>query len=165
MATLDRFKKAQDQRHAGFESALEEIRAGRKRGHWIWYVFPQLSGLGLSSMSQTYAISDAAEAVEYLHDSTLRARLLTITTAVAEQLRTHEHVRLEQLMGSAIDARKLVSSLTLFSSVARQLSAHEGLEAYETLARLSEELLTIAASQGYPPCEHTLTRLAEREFG
>ena len=63
-STLDRFRAAQDAPHSGFETALEEMRTGRKRGHWIWYVFPQLSGLGGSSFSQTYAINGVAEAVE-----------------------------------------------------------------------------------------------------
>jgi uncharacterized protein (DUF1810 family) len=162
---LERFKRAQGQQSGGFDAALHEIRTGRKRGHWIWYVFPQLSGLGASSMSQTYAISGLDEAAEYLRDPELRSRLLTITSAVAEQLTENSQLRVDHLMGSSIDAQKLVSSLTLFGNVAQQRSAAEGLEAYGTLARLSQEVLAISASQGYPACEYTLTRLAERELG
>jgi uncharacterized protein (DUF1810 family) len=159
MPNLDRFKQAQDQRTSGFESALAQIRAGCKTGHWIWYVFPQLSGLGASSMSETYAISDPAEAVAYLQDPILRSRLVTIATAVAEQLRTEKNVSLARLMASAIDVRKLVSSLTLFGNVARQLHAAEGSDAYRTLADLADEVLGIAAAQGYPPCQYTLDTL------
>jgi len=58
---LQRFKDAQDQPMAGFESALAEIRAGGKRSHWIWYVFPQLAGMGHSAMSQTYGLDGIDE--------------------------------------------------------------------------------------------------------
>ena len=86
-ARLQRFTDAQDQRGSGFESALAEMQSGRKRGHWIWYVFPQLAGLGQSSMAQIYGIDGVAEAEAYLRDPILRRRLLTIALAVAEQLR------------------------------------------------------------------------------
>src|SRR5262245_56491631 len=95
-AGLQRFKDAQEQRGSGFEAALFEIQSGRKTGHWIWYVFPQLSGLGHSAMAQTYGINDIGEAEAYLRDPLLRGRLLTITLAVAEQL--VRRVSLESLM-------------------------------------------------------------------
>ncbi|MGE5835869.1 MAG: DUF1810 family protein, partial [Acidobacteriota bacterium] len=85
MTGLERFKSAQAAAHSGFDTALAEIRAGGKRGHWIWYIFPQLAGLGGSPMSAHFAIAGEAEAMEYLRDRDLRARLLTITTAVAER--------------------------------------------------------------------------------
>src|ERR1700676_2853409 len=107
MPDLERFKKAQDLPDSGFEAALAEIRSGRKQGHWIWYVFPQLSGLGASMASQTYGITDVAEAVEYLHDPVLRSRL-TMTTTVAERVKSGPGVSLGTLMGSSIDVRKLV---------------------------------------------------------
>ena len=69
----------------GFEAALHEIQAGGKRGHWIWYVFPQLAGLGSSGLSHTFAIADKHEAAEFLRDPKLRSRLHTITAAVAAQ--------------------------------------------------------------------------------
>jgi uncharacterized protein (DUF1810 family) len=151
MSRLDRFKRAQDDLHAGFESALEEIRAGRKRGHWIWYVFPQLDGLGMSSMAREYGIDGEAEAAEYLRDPELHERLLTITRAVEEQL-SGNTLRLSELMGSEIDAKKLVSSLTLFAEVARRLE-------YAEMASTAERILAIASSQGYPSCAFTLRRL------
>ena len=158
MPDLERFKKAQDFPHSGFEAALGEIQSGRKRGHWIWYVFPQLSGLGASTASQIYGIRDVAEAVAYLDDPVLRARLLTMTTTVAERVRGGQ-VSLETLMGSSIDVRKLVSSLTLFGNVARKLHAAQGLGAHESLARSAEVVLAVAASEGYPPCSYTIARL------
>jgi uncharacterized protein (DUF1810 family) len=161
MARLERFKLAQDSSHAGFESALNEIQAGGKRGHWIWYVFPQLAGLGTSGLSHTFAIDGKAEAVEFLRDPQLRSRLLTIATAVATQLRTRRATSLRALMGSDTDARKIVSSLTLFGSIAKDLDAAEGLADYHTLADVADQVLSIAASQGYPACAFTVRRLQE----
>jgi hypothetical protein len=115
MSRLDRFKRAQDDRHAGFESALGEIRSGGKRGHWIWYVFPQLDGLGMSSTAREYAIHGEAEAAAYLRDRQLRARLLSITRAVAEQLPAGgsasggKMLRLSTLMGSEIEKACVVA--------------------------------------------------------
>jgi uncharacterized protein (DUF1810 family) len=157
--SLERFKSAQNARHAGFEEALAEIRAGAKTGHWIWYVFPQIAGLGMSGASQAYAIADEAEAIQYLKDPVLRSRLLDIATAVAERLRMGHPASLLTLMGSEIDARKLVSSLTLFGHAAKTLSARERLDAYAAVAAVADDVLRVAAAQGYPPCRHTLHRL------
>lgn len=159
MSGLQRFKAAQSSPDSGFEYALDEIRVGSKRGHWIWYVFPQLEGLGTSGLSQTFAIHGEEEAVAYLQDSELRSRLLTISEAVAEQLTTSKARSLGRLMGSEIDARKVVSSLTLFGHVAKRLYDVEGLAAYSSIARVADEILAIAASEGYPPCAYTLGRL------
>jgi uncharacterized protein (DUF1810 family) len=156
---LQRFKEAQDQSISGFESALSEIRAGGKRSHWIWYVFPQLAGLGQSSASRMYGLDGVAEAREYLSDSLLRSRLLTIANAVAEHLE-RPRVSLEQVMGSSIDAAKLVSSMTLFGAVATRLHVEEGLDEHATLARTAERILRAAAAEGYPRCQFTLDRLA-----
>jgi uncharacterized protein (DUF1810 family) len=161
MPGLERFKEAQERPGSGFEAALAEIRRGHKQGHWIWYIFPQLSGLGASWASQTYGLGNVAEAVEYLRDPVLRSRLLTMTTAVADVKSRHsgKGASLEMLMGSSVDVRKLVSSLTLFGSVARKLHAAEGLEAYDSLARVAAEVLAAAASEGYSPCQYTVARL------
>jgi uncharacterized protein (DUF1810 family) len=156
-AQLQRFKDAQSQRGSGFESALAEIQRGRKLGHWIWYVFPQLAGLGHSGMAQTYGIDGVAEAEAYLRDPLLRGRLLTITLAVAEQLRSG--VSLESLMNSSIDALKLVSSMTLFGHLAKRLQAAENLRDCASLARIADEVLVKADAEGYLPCAFTLDRL------
>ena len=124
---LQRFTDAQGQPVTGFETALFEIRAGGKRSHWIWYVFPQLAGLGRSAAAQTYALDDVAEAQDYLRDPLLRTRLLTIATAVAEQLDRQSGPSLERVMGSSIDVAKLVSSMTLFGAVAKHLQAADAL--------------------------------------
>ena len=163
LLNLDRYIEAQNQPHIGFASALAEVRAGGKQGHWIWYVFPQLAGLGRSGPSLRYAIADLSEARAYLHHPELRSRLLAITSAVAEQARQGH--RLADVMGSSIDVTKLVSSLTLFAHVARQLSVAEGLEAYRDLAAAAEELLAAAAEQGCQGCHFTLDRLGAHDAG
>jgi len=157
VARLDRFKHAQASSFAGFAAALEEIRAGGKRGHWIWYVFPQVRGLGTSGTSQTFAIDGEEEAAAFLRDPELRSRILTITQAVATQLRSGTPLR--ALMGSDVDAKKVVSSLTLFGAVAKTLHGTDGLDVYEVLAAAADDVLALAARQGYPACALTRQRL------
>jgi uncharacterized protein (DUF1810 family) len=152
---LERFVDAQD-RNATHESALAEIRAGRKYTHWIWFVFPQLAGLGLSPTSQFYAIADRDEAERYLRHPVLGARLLAITSAVAEQARRGH--RLDALMGSQVDAVKLVSSMTLFAAVARRLQ-EAGDPSQADIAAAAEDVLLLANAQGYAPCGHTRRQL------
>lgn len=152
--SLARFVDAQS--GGEYETALAEMQAGRKQSHWIWYVFPQIVGLGMSHMSQIYAIRDRDEAIAYLRHPILSARLLEITTAVAEHVRNG--AALDRLMGSSIDATKLVSSLTLFGEVARSLSDSPA-DANAALADLAEEVLIAGAAQGYQRCHHTLRRL------
>lgn len=155
MPELDRFRRAQEAPGSGFDAALREIRFGRKRGHWIWYIFPQLAGLGFSAMSQAFAIADRQEAIDYLRDPVLRDRLLTITRAVAEQL--DAGTPLARVMGSGIDAKKLVSSLTLFGAVARDLLRNDpdADKTLQQLAAVADDVLARAEAQGYPPCEYT----------
>lgn len=155
---LQRFKDAQDQSVAGFSTALSEIRAGGKRSHWIWYVFPQLSGMGYSSASRTYGLDGVSEAAAYLRDPVLRSRLVTIATAVVEQL--DGGMTLIDLMASSIDVTKLISSMTLFQHVANRLFEAEGLDEYESLTRAAAKILERAAAEGYPPCHFTLRALA-----
>ena len=154
---LQRFKDAQQRRGSGFEAALSEIQSGEKRGHWIWYVFPQLAGLGHSTASREFGIDGVAEAEAYLRDPVLRGRLLTIAIAVEEQVR--HRISLESLMNSSIDVMKLVSSLTLFSHVAKRLHKAEGLSDYASLARVADNILARADAQGYPPCQFTVAHL------
>jgi len=153
MAGLTRFVEAQDANGA-FETALAEIRAGAKTSHWIWFVFPQLAGLGASPTSRFYALADRDEAGQYLRHPVLGPRLVTITEALAEGLRVS--LRLDQLMGSRIDAEKLVSSMTLFAHVA----AHEPRSnVTAVLTPLAREVLDTAAAQGLPECQFTVARL------
>ena len=106
---LDRFVRAQE---ADYERALAEIRGGRKRSHWMWYVFPQCAGLGQSSMSQRYAIHTLDEARAYLAHPILGARLTEIGEAV---LNLHGRTA-HEIFGSPDDL-KLKSSATLFALV------------------------------------------------
>ena len=104
---LSRFHKAQQ---GSYETALAEIRSGRKRSHWIWYIFPQIQGLGFSSTAQYYAIENLEEAKAYLADPVLRERLLEISTA----LLALDSCDPSEVMGYPDDL-KLRSSMTLFS--------------------------------------------------
>ena len=109
---LQRFIAAQDT--AGtYERALSELRAGRKRSHWMWFVFPQIAGLGNSPNARTYAISSLAEAKAYVADPVLGRRLLECTRALIELNGTSA----VEILGE-IDAVKLRSSMTLFASAA-----------------------------------------------
>jgi len=157
-AGLDRFVEAQDE-GSQFDTALDEMRAGRKRGHWIWYVFPQIAGLGMSNMSRTYAIRDREEAEAYARHPVLSSRLSTIASVVADQLK--KGVAIDTLMGSPIDAAKLVSSMTLFSEVAARMPAADRNHQIARLESSATTILETAASQGYPRCAHTLAMLRD----
>lgn len=157
MPGIERFVDAQNADGA-FETALAELRAGRKHGHWIWFVFPQLAGLGTSHMAQTYAIADRDEAEAYLRHPVLCSRLRDITEAAASHVA--RGVRLDHLMGSSIDATKLVSSLTLFTHVAGRLRPDADDEVHAAIVEAGTAILAAAVTQGYAPCAHTLDRLA-----
>jgi uncharacterized protein (DUF1810 family) len=105
--TLDRFVAAQAD---SYDAALAEIRRGAKRTHWMWFVFPQIAGLGRSDMARRFAIASLAEARAYLDHPVLRARLREAVAALQDLTGTTA----EALFGG-IDAIKLRSSLTLFS--------------------------------------------------
>jgi len=107
---LERFVEAQE---GVYEGALRELRAGRKTGHWIWFIFPQLVGLGRSEMSRIYGIASADEARAYLDHPVLGPRLRACASAV---LATHGATA-EQIFGS-LDAMKVRSSMTLFHRAA-----------------------------------------------
>ena len=111
---IDRFVKAQEKTYA---AALAELRAGEKRGHWIWWVFPQMRGLGTSEYSVFYGISDEAEAMAYLSHPVLGARYRECVSAVHGHL-CQTSVDPLTLMGSEVDVMKLRSSLKLFLRVA-----------------------------------------------
>jgi uncharacterized protein (DUF1810 family) len=166
--TLGRFKTAQDDPHDGFATALAELQAGRKRRHWIWYMFPQLAGLGLSPTAQKYELGGIDEAIAYLRDRLLCERLAAVTAAVASHL-TRASARsatdgatVSSIMGSEIDARKLVSSMTLFGELARWLSATDPSQPYAALARDAAAILRAAAAEGIPPCAFTTAALGAR---
>jgi uncharacterized protein (DUF1810 family) len=155
--SLERFHEAQARRAAGYDTALAEIRAGGKRSHWIWYIFPQIEGLGRSSTARAYALRDLSEACAYLRDPILRARYEEIVAAVCEQLA--RGIRVEDLMGSQIDALKLASSLTFFRAASEQLAREDPV--YASLAERLTALLEQTSEQGYPGCDFTLARIAD----
>jgi uncharacterized protein (DUF1810 family) len=106
---LERFVTAQDS--AGtYQHAVAELRKGRKTGHWMWFIFPQIAGLGRSAMAQAYAINNLAEAQAYLAHPVLGPRLVECAKLVA----SHRGLSAEQIFGG-IDAIKLRSSMTLFA--------------------------------------------------
>ena len=110
MATgLERFKEAQER---DFAIALQEIKNGRKRSHWMWYIFPQLAGLGMTETSRYYAIKDMQEATDYLMDEELGTRLAEICKVLLELDTNDPH----KIFGSPDDL-KLHSSITLFDAV------------------------------------------------
>ena len=105
---LDRFVAAQNS-GGTYEQALGELQVGRKSGHWMWFIFPQIAGLGQSETSRRYAISSLAEARAYLDHEVLGPRLLECAMVLAN----HADQSAEDVFGG-IDAKKLRSSMTLF---------------------------------------------------
>ena len=122
---LDRFINAQERT---YEVALAEIKNGQKKTHWMWYIFPQLRGLGFSQMAYTYGIVDLNEAKEYLAHPILSERLIKITKALLDLNENDPEV----ILGD-IDALKLKSSMTLFS-----LASEEGSVFYKKLEKFFE---------------------------
>jgi uncharacterized protein (DUF1810 family) len=104
---LDRFVEAQE---GSFQTALDELRAGRKRSHWMWFIFPQLRGLGRSWLVDFYGLGSIEEARAFLDHSILGPRLVTCTEAVIANRPSSPHV----IFGSPDDA-KFWSSMTVFA--------------------------------------------------
>jgi uncharacterized protein (DUF1810 family) len=108
---LDRFVVAQDE--GSYRAALAELRAGRKTSHWMWFIFPQVAGLGRSAAAQHFAISSLDEAQAYLRHPVLGPRLRECVQLLAAL----DGKSADQILGS-VDAMKLRSSLTLFMAAA-----------------------------------------------
>ncbi len=106
---LNRFVEAQA---GSYQTALSEIQKGRKRSHWMWFIFPQIQGLGLSETARFYAIQDLREAEAYARHPVLGSRLVDISTALLGLQSNDAHA----IMGSPDDL-KLKSSMTLFAAV------------------------------------------------
>jgi uncharacterized protein (DUF1810 family) len=109
---LQRFVDAQDD-GGTYDQALRELHAGRKRSHWMWFVFPQIAGLGSSPMARHYAISGLPEARAYLTHPVLGRRLVECARALTEL----ETAAPKRILGP-VDAQKLRSSMTLFATAA-----------------------------------------------
>ena len=112
--SLDRFLEAQERM---YEIALKEIKNGEKESHWMWYIFPQLRGLGKSQMAYAYGINGIEEAKAYIEHPVLSARLIEICEALLE----HKNGDIEDILGD-IDAMKLRSSMTLFAFISEKNS-------------------------------------------
>jgi uncharacterized protein (DUF1810 family) len=125
---LSRFLKAQE---SDYEQALSEIKSGQKRTHWMWYIFPQIDGLGSSSTARLYSIKSIEEARAYLDHPLLGARLIECAEAVANV----EGRPIAAILGS-LDDLKLKSCATLFATVAPPGSVFDRiLEKYYRCAR------------------------------
>ena len=110
--SLERFVKAQE---LAYPIALQDIKKGKKRSHWMWYIFPQLRGLGMSSMAHKYGIVDLDEAKAYLEHPVLSARLYEL----CGELLKHRDKSAYDIFGD-IDAMKLKSSMTLFALTSKE---------------------------------------------
>lgn len=120
---LDRFIDAQN---GIYGQALSELKAGRKRSHWMWFIFPQIAGLGTSSMAEKYAIRSAEEAAAYLADPILGTRLLRCVDAMLSVNDRSAH----DILGSPDDL-KFRSSLTLFAAISDHGSLfHRAIDKY-----------------------------------
>ncbi len=146
---LNRFIKAQER---DYQVALNEIREGRKRSHWIWYIFPQIKGLGFSSTSEFYGIEGLAEAKEYMKNELLHKRLVEITAALLELPENDP----SKVMGYPDDL-KLKSSMTLFAEAAPEENVFrrvldkffQGEKDIETLKRIAISVDLMRRSDAY----------------
>ena len=137
---LDRFKRAQLDI---YEQVVSELKAGRKRSHWIWFIFPQIQGLGTSLMNERYAIRSLSEAKAYLDDPALYDRLVEC----CDLLLVHSSQPIDRLLGYP-DNLKLKSSMTLFDAATPDDPIfQEVLDAFfggaadsETLLKLTSEI-------------------------
>ncbi len=138
---LNRFVQAQEET---YEQALSEVRRGRKRSHWMWFIFPQFAGLGFSSTSVHYSIKSVAEAEAYLEHPVLGPRLIRCVEATLALERLTAH----QVFGTPDDL-KLRSCATLFAHVSPPGSVFERLlQKYFSGQRDEATLELIAAAPG-----------------
>ncbi|GAB2873208.1 DUF1810 domain-containing protein [Hymenobacter ruber] len=138
---LQRFIAAQS---SSYQTALSEIKNGRKRSHWMWFIFPQIQGLGLSETARFYAVADAQEAKDYLAHPVLGARLLEICQALLGLKSSDAY----DIFGSPDDL-KLRSSMTLFAAVGRSPVFRQVLEKFYGGAQDDKTLRILAASANF----------------
>ena len=138
-SNLQRFINAQS---SSYQTALSEIKNGRKRSHWMWFIFPQIQGLGFSETARFYALADAQEAREYLAHSVLGARLLEICQALLGLASSDAHA----IFGSPDDL-KLKSSMTLFASLGTSPVFRQVLDKFYGGTQ-DDKTLRILAAQG-----------------
>ncbi|KAI6357321.1 hypothetical protein MCOR25_007706 [Pyricularia grisea] len=148
---LVRFLEAQNNNNPGYETALQEMRAGAKRSHWIWYIFPQLTGIASRPTfnNTRYSVHDLAEAVEYLRHPVLGKRLREMVDIVAASQTTTA----SSLMGSGVDALKLQSCMTLFRRAEAVLYAEMG---YAVTLREDRYWAVLKKYYGEEECQKTV---------
>lgn len=132
MFDLNRFIAAQEK---SYENALRELRAGHKVGHWIWYIFPQHESLGISAKSKYFGVKSLEEALAYMAHSVLGQRYLECVNA----LLTHRDCSILEIMGTDLDAKKLLSSLTLMSTACPNELLKEAIAAFYSDAYFAED--------------------------
>lgn len=115
---LERFITAQEE---DYDRALQEIKEGYKRSHWMWYIFPQIKGLGFSYMAKMYEINDLEETILYLENDVLSKHLIEISSALLEC----KNNNIEEIMGYPDDL-KLCSCMTLFEIAAKEMQQNDG---------------------------------------
>ncbi len=133
------------------DSVIAELEAGRKDTHWMWFMFPQLRGLGVSPHAHLYGIDGLDEAVRFLRHGTLGSTYERLVATLHRVVVVEGH-RVRDVFDSPDDA-KLVSSLTLFVAAANS-------EGRVSLAEHCDDLLAAARSEGLPPCAFTTAVLA-----
>ena len=138
---LERFVTAQDS-YGSYHTALQEVKDGWKQSHWMWYVFPQIQGMGYSSTSQKYSIKSLLEAEAYLEHDTLGERLREIVNALPI------HGDAEEIFGG-LDAMKLRSCLTLFDLVSPDEIFADFLENYFHKERCQKTLKIVSSELSY----------------
>ena len=152
--SLVRFIEAQDSNGA-YERAIKELTNGRKDTHWIWYIFPQIHGIGSSHNATYYGIEGLTEAKEYLQNSLLCSRYVEAMRIVHNKL-LNEEVSFLALMNARIDCMKFTSSLTLFSIALEGLKTNEASQSAD-IVRLEKFMDAIINSDQISnfPCERT----------
>ena len=151
---LQRFIDAQD-REGTYANALAEIRAGHKQSHWIWYILPNLRGLGYSETARFYAIDGQIEAAAYYRHPLLGERLTVVAEAVVTAV-TAGHT-LEGIFGD-VDAKKTISCMTLFQIVGTNTTVQDCAH-HQRFQAAAQTILATGESQGLPRCVKTLTLL------
>ncbi len=134
---LDMFIEAQD---TVWHDVLNELQAGKKTSHWMWFVFPQLAELGRSDLAQLYGLEDLNEATAYLHHEELKRRLLVVSSLLLEHAGTDP----ADILGE-VDAKKLRSSMTIFAAV------HDAPPIFQQV---------LEVFYGGTPCAHTVAALS-----
>ena len=152
--TLQRFIDAQEG-DGMYAIALAEIRAGRKQSHWIWYILPNVRGLGYSETARFYAIDGQAEALAYYQHPLLGARLSEVVEAIVTVLSAEQ--RLEGVFGD-VDAKKTISCMTLFQIVGTNTAVQDYAH-HQRFQAAAHRILVAGESQGLPRCVKTLTLL------